>query len=158
MASIVYQLNVSYFNQVEEFTKVDKYLDTYSGEDATVVKSSDKNYNVTTHVDEAADLQLVGIFDTISQIKNLTKVKVTVGEESTEGIDVASLKEFLNSKLHYEVTWPAANVVIEITAGEEVASYTLVVTSDYDQLDTAGAIINAVFAENIDNDQQSSAA
>ena len=155
MASIVYQLNVSYFNQAEEFTKVDNYLDTYAGEDATVVKSSDKNYNVTTHVDEAADLQLVGIFDTISQIKNLTKVKVTVGEESTEGIDVASLKEFLNSKLHYEVTWPAANVIIEITAGEEVASYTLVVTSDYDQLDTAGAIINAVFAENIDNDQLS---
>ena len=145
MASIVYTLNVSYFNQLEEFAKVDTYLDSYAGADATVTKSSEKNYAVVTHVSDAADM-LLDVFSAIAQIKNLTKVKVTVGEESTEGIDAGTLKEFLAGKLHYEVTWPAVTAAIEITAGEEVATYTLVYSSDYDQTTTAKAVTDGVLA------------
>lgn len=145
MASIVYTLNVSYFNQLEEFTKVDTYLDSYAGADATVTKSSEKNYSVVTHVSDAADI-LLDVFSAIAQIKNLTKVKVIVGEESTEGIDAGTLKEFLADKLHYEITWPAVTAVIEITAGEETATYTLVYSSDYDQIATAKAITDGVLA------------
>lgn len=150
-ASLVYTLNVSYFNQAEEFKKVDNYLDTYAGEDATVVKSADKTYAVTTHVD-AVDGLLFDVFPTIAEIKNLSNVKVTIGEQVINNTDVTALKNFVNAALHFEVSWDPVVVAIEITAGEETATYTLTVSSDYDITEVSASILEPCFA-NVDNDE-----
>ena len=150
-ASLVYTLNVSYFNQAEEFKKVDNYLDTYAGEDATVVKSADKTYAVTTHVDAVGGL-LFDIFPTIAEIKNLSNVKVTIGEQVINNTDVTALKNFVNAALHFEVSWDPVVVAVEITAGEETATYTLTVASDYDISEVSAAILEPCFADT-DNDE-----
>ena len=150
-ANLVYTLNISYFNQAEEFGKIDAYLDGYTGEDATVAKTADKSYSVTTHVDVVEDL-LFDVFATIATVKNLTDVKVTIGEQVTNGVDPVALKDFVNAALHFEKSWDPVTVSIEITAGDVSATYALSYVSDYSVVDAVHAIMGPVFAP-VDNDQ-----
>lgn len=127
--SLIYTLKVTYFNQVEEFNKLVDYLTGYSGEDASVVPGEGNAYAVTTHVDAAS--LVFDPFTAIATIGNLTNVKVTVGEEVTNSTDATVLKEFLTSKIPFSHLLPQVAAAIEITAGGEVATYTLTYGSDY---------------------------
>ena len=149
--SLVYTLKVTYFNQADEFNKITDYLDGYSAEDATVVKSADKTYEVTTHVGDEEDL-LFDIVPTITSIENLTDVKVTIGDQFTNSTDAATLKNYLNAALHFEVSWDPVVVTVEVTAGGENAAYTLTFASDYDITEVSAAILEPCFVDT-DNDE-----
>ena len=149
--TLVYTLKVKYFNEAEEFLKLDNYLTGYAGEDASVVKNGDRDYAITTHVDAAADLA-IDIFPVIAQINDLTNVKVTVGDAVINNTDATALKNFLMEHLHYEQSWDAVNVSVEITAGGLTQTYAISYVSDYSVVDAVIEIMGPVFAP-VDNDQ-----
>lgn len=149
--TLVYTLKVKYFNEAEEFLKLDNYLTGYAGEDASVVKNGDRDYTITTHVDAAADLA-IDIFPAIAQISDLTNVKVTVGDAVINNTDVTALKNFLMEQLHFEQSWDAVNVSVEIAAGGLTQTYTISYVSDYSVVDAVTGIMGPVFAP-VDNDQ-----
>ena len=127
--SLVYTLKVTYFNQADEFNKITDYLDGYSAEDATVVKSADKTYTVTTHV-ASGDL-LFDLIGAVVGIENLTNVKLTIGQETTESTDAATLREFLNARIPFSSDAAQAVVTVEVTAGELTETYSVTYASDY---------------------------
>ena len=129
-AQLTYTLNVTYFNQVEEFGKIDTYLDSYAGEDVTVTKSADKTYGVVGHIASAAEL----VFDVITAalgVKNISDITLTAGEASANGVDAATLKAFINEKIPYSDLADPVAITMAVTAGDETVSYSFTFSSDY---------------------------
>lgn len=129
-AQLTYTLNVTYFNQVEEFGKIDTYLDSYTGEDVTVTKSTDKTYGVVGHIASAAEL----VFDVITaalSVKNVSDIALTAGEASANGVDAATLKAFINEKIPYSDLADPVAITMAVTAGDETVSYSFTFSSDY---------------------------
>lgn len=132
-ASLVYTLKVTYFNQDEEFQKIDTYLTGYQHTDVTVANTGDKAYTVVGHVVDAEGLNFDPL-SAVAEVQNLTKVKITAGEQSQETSDIPAgiegLKTFLNSVIPYDNTADPVTVAIELTAGNAIVTYTLVYSSD----------------------------
>ena len=132
-ASLVYTLKVTYFNQDEEFQKIDAYLTGYQHTDVTVANTGDKAYTVVGHVVDAEGLNFDPL-SAVAEVQNLTKVKITAGEQSQETSEIPAgiegLKTFLNSVIPYDNTADPVTVAIELTAGNAIVTYTLVYSSD----------------------------
>ena len=132
-ASLVYTLKVTYFNQDEEFQKIDTYLTGYQHTDVTVANTGDKAYTVVGHVVDAEGLNFDPL-SAVAEVQNLTKVKITAGEQSQETSEIPAgiegLKTFLNSVIPYDNTADPVSVAIELTAGNAIVTYTLVYSSD----------------------------
>ena len=132
-ASLVYTLKVTYFNQDEEFQKIDTYLTGYQHTDVTVANTGDKAYTVVGHVVDAEGLNFDPL-SAVAEVQNLTKVKITAGEQSQETSEIPAgiegLKTFLNSVIPYDNTADPVTVAIELTAGNAIVTYTLVYSSD----------------------------
>lgn len=132
-ASLVYTLKVTYFNQDEEFQKIDTYLTGYQHTDVTVANTGDKAYTVVGHVVDAEGLNFDPL-SAVAEVQKLTKVKITAGEQSQETSEIPAgiegLKTFLNSVIPYDNTADPVSVAIELTAGNAIVTYTLVYSSD----------------------------
>lgn len=154
--SLIYKLNVTYFNQVEDIQKFDQYMTSYNGEDATISSSGDKSYTVTGHVPEK-NLFVFDPLPAITSITNLSKVKVTVGDESHEITDITqdgnALMDFLKTKIPFEVNFDPIDAILEITAGKETVVYDITFTTDYNQQVVASKIIDDYYKDGFDNDE-----
>lgn len=154
--SLVYKLNVTYFDQTEDIQKLDQYMTAYSGKDVTVASTGDKAYTVTGHVPEKT-LLLFNPVSAIMGISNLSMVKVTIGAETYETADISkdgpALMEFVASKIPYETNFESAVSTWEIVAGKVTALYTITFATDYDQQAVVSEILDNYYKDGFDNDE-----
>ena len=154
--SLVYKLNVTYFDQTEDIQKLDQYMTAYSGKDVTVASTGDKAYTVTGHVPEKS-LLVFNPVSVIAGISNLSKVKVTIGGETKEtadaGKDGDAFMEFVASRIPYETNFESVVSTWEIVAGKVTAVYTITFATNYDQQAVVSEILDNYYKDGFDNDE-----
>lgn len=154
MGTLVYTLKVKYYNALEAITTaLNNYFSAPTTTNVTYTKIADQQYNVVTHVSSMSEITNGGLISALLTITNLSKVTLTVGENSTEvtaptiASDFDAAITWLADQLHWDVSFTdPVTVVMKVEAGEASVDYTFSVTCDYDQIATAKALTDAVLA------------
>lgn len=154
MGTLVYTLKVKYYNALEAITTaLNNYFSAPTATNVTYTKTADQQYNVVTHVSSMSEITNGGLISALLTITNLTKVTLTVGENSTEvtaptiASDFDAAITWLADQLHWDVSFTdPVTVVMKVEAGDVSVDYTFSVTCDYDQIATAKALTDAVLA------------
>ena len=154
MGTLVYTLKVKYYNALEAITTaLNTYFSAPTATNVTYTKTADQQYNVVTHVSSMSEITNGGLISALLTIKDLTKVTLTVGENSTEvtaptiASDFDAAITWLADQLHWDVSFTdPVTVVMKVEAGDASVDYTFSVTCDYDQIATAKALTDAVLA------------
>ena len=154
MGTLVYTLKVKYYNALEAITTaLNTYFSAPTATNVTYTKTADQQYNVVTHVSSMSEITNGGLISALLTITNLSKVTLTVGENSTEvtaptiASDFDAAITWLADQLHWDVSFTdPVTVVMKVEAGEASVDYTFSVTCDYDQIATAKALTDAVLA------------
>ena len=154
MGTLVYTLKVKYYNALEAITTaLNNYFSAPTATNVTYTKTANQQYNVVTHVSSMSEITNGGLISALLTIKDLTKVTLTVGENSTEvtaptiASDFDAAITWLADQLHWDVSFTdPVTVVMKVEAGEASVDYTFSVTCDYDQIATAKALTDAVLA------------
>ena len=150
----MYTLKVKYYNALEAITTaLDTYFSAPTTTNVTYTKTANQQYNVVTHVSSMNEITNGGLISTLLTITNLTKVTLTVGDNSTEVTTPTIASDFdvaitwLADQLHWDVSFTdPVTVVMKVEAGDASVDYTFSVTCDYDQIATAKALTDAVLA------------
>lgn len=154
MGTLVYTLKVKYYNALEAITTaLNNYFSAPTATNVTYTKTANQQYNVVTHVSSMSEITNGGLISALLTITNLSKVTLTVGENSTEvtaptiASDFDAAITWLADQLHWDVSFTdPVTVVMKVEAGEASVDYTFSVTCDYDQIATAKALTDAVLA------------
>lgn len=154
MGTLVYTLKVKYYNALEAITTaLNNYFSAPTATNVTYTKTANQQYNVVTHVSSMSEITNGGLISALLTITNLTKVTLTVGENSTEvtaptiASDFDAAITWLADQLHWDISFTdPVTVVMKVEAGEASVDYTFSVTCDYDQIATAKALTDAVLA------------
>lgn len=154
MGTLVYTLKVKYYNALEAITTaLNNYFSAPTATNVTYTKTANQQYNVVTHVSSMSEITNGGLISALLTIKGLSKVTLTVGENSTEvtaptiASDFDAAITWLADQLHWDVSFTdPVTVVMKVEAGEASVDYTFSVTCDYDQIATAKALTDAVLA------------
>lgn len=150
----MYTLKVKYYNALEAITTaLNTYFSAPTATNVTYTKTADQQYNVVTHVSSMSEITNGGLISALLTITNLSKVTLTVGENSTEvtaptiASDFDAAITWLADQLHWDVSFTdPVTVVMKVEVGETSVDYTFSVTCDYDQIATAKALTDAVLA------------
>lgn len=154
MGTLVYTLKVKYYNALEAITTaLNNYFSAPTATNVTYTKTANQQYNVVTHVSSMSEITNGGLISALLTIKDLSKVTLTVGENSTEvtaptiASDFDAAITWLADQLHWDVSFTdPVTVVMKVEAGDASVDYTFSVTCDYDQIATAKALTDAVLA------------
>lgn len=154
MGTLVYTLKVKYYNALEAITTaLNNYFSAPTTTNVTYTKTANQQYNAVTHVSSMSEITNGGLISALLTITNLSKVTLTVGENSTEvtaptiASDFDAAITWLADQLHWDVSFTdPVIVVMKVEAGEASVDYTFSVTCDYDQIATAKALTDAVLA------------
>lgn len=154
MGTLVYTLKVKYYNALEAITTaLNNYFSAPTATNVTYTKTANQQYNVVTHVSTMSEITNGGLISALLSITNLSKVTLTVGENSTEVTTPTIASDFdaaitwLADQLHWDVSFTdPVTVVMKVEVGETSVDYTFSVTCDYDQIATAKVLTDAVLA------------